>query len=241
MERHLNLVESDFEQLEKRVLPRFPFCFLTFKSDIENSHVYEVKDISTSGMQLCLKLGTHDFKEDQTINGKLHWGAKELEIAGTVKWTTEMRLGVEFFNQENSKEEVKSFLEVPHLAKMLKPVHNLDYGVEIPTMLKCWLRADGPVEVFVWRHPHGDLSRIQILIMENFVEWEDGVGVKTARVISKRDIDTPLITEDEFVFKIDPQIDELKVERALDLINNIEAEHLQSDLIDFIQIKLRSS
>ena len=93
MDRHLNLVESDFEELEKRVLPRFPFCFLTFKCSKENTHVFEVKDISTSGMQLCLKLGTHQIEEDEKIHGFLQWGGVKLEISGNVKWTTEMRLG----------------------------------------------------------------------------------------------------------------------------------------------------
>ena len=27
----LSLIKTDFEQLEKRVLPRYPLCYLTFK------------------------------------------------------------------------------------------------------------------------------------------------------------------------------------------------------------------
>ena len=57
MARHLNLVQSDFEQLEKIVFPRFPFCYLTFKCDEYDTHVFEVKDISQTGMQLALKNG----------------------------------------------------------------------------------------------------------------------------------------------------------------------------------------
>lgn len=240
MERHLNLVESDFERLEKRVLPRFPFCFLTFKCSEENSHVFEVKDISYSGMQLCLKLGTHNMKVGETINGNLHWGDKQIEVNAMVKWTTELRVGVEFFSQEDSKEKINNFLEMKHLANMLKPVHHLDYGVDIPVSLKYWLRADGPVELFVWQHSHGELSCFQILIMDGFVEWQDGEGLKTARVISKRDIDTPLINEDEFVFKIDNGLDLAKIDLASDLIDKIEARHLSSEVLDFIKIKLRS-
>lgn len=240
MARHLNLVESDFEQLEKRVLPRFPFCFLTFKCEAESGHVFEVKDISNSGMQLSLKAGEHSLTEGDAILGYLHWGDQELEVNGHVRWTKGMRLGVEFLVNSETKIEVNEFLKLEHLAKHLKPVHKLDYGVEIPAMLKYWLRADGPVELFVWTHADGELSRFQILIMENFVEWEDGKGLKSARVISKRDIDTPLITEDEFVFKVDPSLDEDKIHRAIGLINYIEAEHITSDVKEFMQIKLRS-
>ena len=72
MERRFNLIKSDFEKHEKRVLPRFPFCYLTFKSD-ETSRVYEVKDISYTGMQLALKDDEHNFKEDSALKGHIHW------------------------------------------------------------------------------------------------------------------------------------------------------------------------
>lgn len=240
MNRHLNLVESDFEHLEKRILPRFPFCFLTFKRSNEDSHAFEVKDISNSGMQLCLKMGIHKLKEGDAICGFLRWGQRELEIQGHIKWATKMRLGVEFSNGASARDEVNQFLKLEHIAKMLKPVHKLDYGIEIPAMLKYWLRSDGPVELFIWLHPHGELARFQILIMENFVEWEDGIGIKTARVISKRDRDTPLISEDEFVFQIDPQNDEEKIFKATTLVGHLESEHLTADVIEFLKIKLRS-
>lgn len=240
MAKHLNLIESDFEQLEKRVLPRFPFCYLTFKCSRKLDHVFEVKDISFSGMQLGLKDGEHGLLKDEQINGNLHWGSKELEINGNIKWRTDMRLGVEFSTSATSRSEINSFLEVDFLSTQLKPVHLVDYGVELPAKLKYWLRADGPVEVFIWQHSGGELAKFQILIMENFVEWEDAKGIKTARVISKRDIDTPLINEDEIVFRVDDGIDDDKISRAAKLVGGISADYLAKDALDFIQLKLRS-
>lgn len=242
--RHLNLVESDFEHLEKRILPRFPFCYLTFKgpSQLEADapeKVFEVKDISYSGMQLALKSNAHGLKEEQTLKGILHWQGRELHVQGQVKWSTEKRLGVEFYHTETSKEQVESFLELEKLAAHLRPVHMLDYGVDLPPTLKFWLRADGPVEVFAWSHNDGELARFQILIMENFVEWEDGKGLKTARVISKRDIETPLIDEDEFVFKVDENIDDFKVMRARELVRFMPKDHITPEAIEFIEMKLR--
>ncbi len=76
--------------------------------------------------------------------------------------------------------------------------------------------------------------------MENFVEWEDGKGLKSARVISKRDIDTPLISEDEFVFKIDDVIDDTKIERSFLLVDSIDPELITQHAMDFIKMKLRS-
>lgn len=240
MTKHLNLIESDFETLEKRILPRFPFCYLTFKCPQVSNHVFEVKDISYSGMQLSLKNGNHEIKKDEKINGKLHWSGHELELSGNVAWSTDMRLGVEFSSSQSSREAVDRFLEIDKLSQHLKPVHLVDYGVDMPARLKYWLRADGPVELFVWQHNDGELAKFQILIMENFVEWEDVKGLKTARVISKRDIDTPLINEDEIVFKIDPALDDKKIERAAQLVSGISEKHLSKNVLAFIKLKLRS-
>jgi hypothetical protein len=240
MPGHLNLVESDFEKLAKRVLPRFPFCYLTFKCSNTVNRIFEVKDISFSGMQLALKSGEHGIKENENIHGLIRWGSREVEISGNIKWSTDMRLGVEFSSSANSREEIDSFLKIDSLSAHLKPVHLVDYGVDLPVKLKYWLRADGPVEVFVWQHDDGELSKFQILIMENFVEWEDGKGLQTARVISKRDVDTPLISEDEIVFRIDPSIDDIKVGRAAKLLQGISSEYLPENAANFISMKLRS-
>lgn len=240
MAKHLNLVESDFEQLEKRVLPRFPFCYLTFKCAKQLKKTFEVKDISYSGMQLSLKDGEHDLLEDEVISGMLHWAGRELEISGNVVWKTSMRAGIEFSNALSSRNSIDDFLKLEFIAEHLKPVHLVNYGVDLPAKLKYWLRADGPVELFVWQHADGEFAKFQVLIMENFVEWEDGKGLKTSRVISKRDIETPLINEDEFVFKIDESIDESKVTRAAKLISGINESNLAKEVKDFVQLKLRS-
>jgi hypothetical protein len=240
MERHLNLVESDFEQLKKIVLPRFPFCYLTFKFSNEEHHVFEVKDISHSGMQLSLKEGTHNIKENEKIHGYLRWGGTELEITGSVKWHTSMRLGIEFSTQVSTREEIDQLLDLAQVAKFMKPVHKFDFAEEVSASLKYWLRADGPVEIFVWRHNDGELSKFQILMMENFVEWEDVKGLKTARVISKRDIDTPLISEDEIVLKVDEVRDDTKIKKATTLINSLDVDLMTANVIDFIKMKIRS-
>lgn len=240
MGRHLNLVQSDFENLEKRILPRFPFCYLTFKSSKEATHTFEVKDISYTGMQLGLRNGTHKMEKDETIHGFVHWGGRELEINGNIKWKTDMRLGVEFSHGQAHKNEIDSFLVMNRVAKELKPLHKMDHGIETPSNLRVWLRADGPVEIFIWQHNHGDLARIQILMMENFIEWEDGKGLQSARVISKRDIDTPLISEDEYVFKIDDSLDPHKLSLAQTLVNNIDESYLDQSVMDFMQRKLKA-
>ncbi|MCM2349177.1 MAG: PilZ domain-containing protein [Bacteriovoracaceae bacterium] len=237
MERRFNLIKSDFEKHEKRVLPRFPFCYLTFKSE-NTSRVYEIKDISHTGMQLSLKDGNHDFKEDAALRGHIHWLGKNLDISGTVKWQTPHRLGVEFVKKRDVLEKVQTFLNIEEMVKRLKPLHKVDGGLEIPARLKYWLRSDGPVEVFVWVHGHGEIAKCQFLFLETFVEWEDGAGLKTGRILSKRNVDSPLLTEDEWVFKMDQEIDVEKLEKVKTLIEHITEDLLPSEVKTFMARQL---
>ena len=233
MERRLNLIKSDFEKHEKRVLPRFPFCYLTFKSD-DTSRVYEVKDISHTGMQLSLKEDGHAFAADSVLKGSIHWLGKNLDIAGTVKWSTSQRLGVEFAKRREVTDKVQDFLNIKEIVKRLKPLHKVEGGLEIPPRLKYWLRSDGPVELFVWQHGHGEIAKLQILFLEVFVEWEDGEGVKTGRTLSKRNVDSPLLTEDEWVFQMDPEIDGEKLDKVKELIGLIPHDQLPLEVQTFL-------
>lgn len=233
MERRFNLIKSDFEKHEKRILPRFPFCYLTFKAD-DTSRVYEIKDISHTGMQLSLLDDSHEFRSDTLLKGSIHWLGKNLDIAGTVKWSTPNRLGVEFHKRREILEKVQSFLNLEDMVKRLKPLHKVSDGLDFPPRLKYWLRSDGPVELFVWQHGDGEIAKYQALFLETFVEWEDGHGIKTGRVLSKRNVDSPLLTEDEWVFKMDGSIDGEKLDRVKELVAMIHDDLLPSDVNTFI-------
>lgn len=234
MERRLNLIKSDFEKHEKRILPRFPFCYLTFKLD-ENHRVYEVKDISFTGMQLSLKEEDHQFRNEHLLRGRIHWLGKELNIAGTVKWHTSNRLGVEFVKKREVLENIQSLLNLKDMVKRLKPLHKLNEGLEIPPRLKYWLRSDGPVELFVWLHGNSEIAKFQILFLDTFTEWEDGrPGIKTGRILSKRNVDSPLVTEDEWVFHIDDYMDIEKLDRVKNLVTEISEDLLPSEVQTFL-------
>jgi aromatic ring-cleaving dioxygenase len=228
MERRFNLIKSDFEKHEKRVLPRFPFCYLTFKAD-ETSRVFEVKDISHTGMQISLKDNETTFTDDTAVRGSIHWLGRKLDVSGTVKWQTQNRIGVEFLKKREVLDKVQDFLKLEDMVKRLKPLHKVNEGLEIPARLKYWLRSDGPVEVFVWQHGDGEISKFQVLLLDVFVEWEDNVGVKTGRILSKRNVDSPLLTEDEWVFKIDADREEEKLAKARELIKLIDSDLIPSD------------
>lgn len=233
MERRFNLIKSDFEKHEKRILPRFPFCYLTFKPD-SSSRTYEVKDISLTGMQLALKEEYAPFVKEGDLKGHIHWLGNNLDISGTIKWLTPARLGVEFTKRRETLEKVKEFLRTDRLVKKLKPVHKVNDALEIPARLKYWLRSDGPVEVFIWQHGNGEIAKFQVLFLDTFCEWEDGKGTKTGRILSKRNVDTPLVTEDEWVFQIDADLDIEKLNRVTDLVDHIPENLLPSEVQTFL-------
>ncbi|MFT7613182.1 MAG: hypothetical protein ACI9J3_002152, partial [Parvicellaceae bacterium] len=211
----------------------------TFKIIAENANesakAFEVKDIGQTGMQLSRKDGGHSLQVDQNITGKIHWHSQELIIDGVVKWVKAQKLGVQF---TVSAKRISDFLSLENIVDAIRPLHQVDLDVETPSNLKYWLHADGPVEVFVWRHNHGELSKLQVIYLENFVEWNDGIGIKSGKILAQRDLETPLVLEDEFVFQIDDEVDKTRVELAKNLIENIPVDYLTLETLEFLKLKL---
>lgn len=236
-ERRFNLIKTDIDQQEKRLLPRFPISYLTFKPE-QGARAYEVKDISTTGMQLNLKEGNHVWSEGERLQGTAHWLGHSMELQGKVMWVSGQRVGVEFVKRAEMAKAVGTFLTEERLVEALRPLHLQDYGVELPAQLKYWLRADGPVEIFIWQHSDGELSRFQVLLLENFVEWQDGAGLKTGRIMSKRSVDTPLLDEDELLFRVDTDFDSEKLARVRSLVEKIPHDLLAAEAKAFMLLKL---
>ncbi len=235
MDRQFDLIKTEYREVEKRVLPRFPFSFLLFRSKDE-SKVFVVSDISKTGMQICLKDGELKGVVGDSIVGDLQWRGQRLEIKGNIVWVKENRLGVAF--DDGVDLQIADYFSVENIVAGLRPMHDVQLGVEIPSNLKYWLRADGPMEVFIWKHSDGDFSRLQFILLDTFVEWEDGRGVKSGKVVTKRDVDTPLFSEDEFVFQLDEGVDFSKINFAKDVIEKLSTDLLPQNVIDFMKVKL---
>jgi hypothetical protein len=118
--------------------------------------------------------------------------------------------------------------------KRLKPLHKLNEGLDIPARLKYWLRSDGPVEVFIWQHGNGEIAKSQILFLDTFLEWVDGEGMKTGRILSKRNVDSPLLSEDEWIFQIDSGVDPDKLGRVKQLIQHLSEEFIPEEVQTFL-------
>ncbi|OIQ16463.1 MAG: hypothetical protein BM556_15085 [Bacteriovorax sp. MedPE-SWde] len=238
MERHLNLIKTGHQEVEKRVFPRFPFSYLVFREDGDGGKSFEVKDISFTGMQVCLKDGESNYKEGDTLTGEIHWYAQKVTIKGTVKRAAKSNLGIEFDGGEVIESKIKEFLSVENIAKSMKPIHLYKEQMDIPANLAYWLRCDGPFELFLWKHNDGEISKIQVIMMHNFVEWNDGVGLGSGKILSVKNFDTPLTNEEEFEFLIDDQLDEEKLDFCKSIITNIDQELLPTEVLEFINRKI---
>ncbi len=241
MENHLSLIKTGYQDIEKRILPRFPFNYLTFKAQNGAERVFAVKDISFTGMQLSLKDGGHPYKIGETVHGELHWRGAVLDLKAEVKWVHGQRLGVKFSDTPAFEEEIKGFLSIDNIIKGMKALHQSRMDLDFPSDLEYWLQADGPVEVFVWTHHDREISRFQLIMMESFVEYQDGKGLKSGRVLTKRDLDTPLVQEDEFVFEMDETLDDERLIFAQNIVTKIPEGFLPEHVFDFLRLKLRIS
>ena len=237
MERHLSLIKTGYLDLEKRVFPRFPFGFMIFKENTGSKMVFEVKDISLTGMQITIKDGTHEYQVGSKISGDLHWRGTNVSIVAKIQWVREASLGIAFESSISFENKMRSFLSFENIAQHIKPLHKTDL-TELPNNLKYWLKSDGVLDIYIWEHSSQGISRFQILLMEHFIEWEESVGVKTGKVMTQRDLDMPLSQEDEFVFQIDEAVMESKVELALGVVRKISTDHIPQSVIDFLIIKL---
>ncbi len=239
METRLGLIKNEGPTTEKRIFPRFPFTSLTFKSKgLQPEKVYEVKDISYKGMQVGRRDGGHPYLNGAEIQGELHWKGKKLIIFGTVAWAEGHSLGVIFSEDNKLTVDMKEFLSLQNILSGLRPLHSSDLGLEVPANLKYWLKADGPAEIFVWQHMDGELARFQMILMNHFIEWEDGRGIITGNVIRSMDLDTPLTTEDEFTLEIDQEVQKDKVEFAKCVIQELNDDMLPPQAHEFLKRKL---
>lgn len=235
---HLSLVKSSSEVLEKRTFPRFPFSFLIFKaSHNEEKRVFAVRDINYGGMQLALKNGGHEYKVGDILKGELNWKKVSTTVEGKVVWVKGERLGVSF-DESKTQKDLKEFLCVDNIVASFRPLHKEELGIDLPSNLMCWLQADDPMEIFVWRHTDGEISGFHIILMDTFIEYVDGKGLRSGVIPASRDVETPLSSEEEFEFLIDEKLDQEKLNFAKEIIKRIPEDFCTDKTKEFLALKV---
>ena len=167
------------------------------------------------------------FNANDQIDGSIHWSGSELDIQAKVMWTDGNRAGVNFSETSDFKSKVQDFLAVEKISAKVKPMHQL--GMELPVNLNYWYHADGPYDLYVWRHSNGGISKFQIIILDELVEWNDGEGLISGKIFSHRDGRTPLQAEDELKFYLDSQIDLQKINRCKMFVESIATTYQNAE------------
>ena len=236
-----NLIKGPNINREKRVLPRFPLTLMTFRADQFEGHSFEVRDVSFGGMQIALKDGEHGQAVGDEITGLLMWAGQKLKIKGKIRWCDRRRIGILFDTTNGLASEVKAFLSTDILASRMRPLHQGTFDFELPTDLKYWLKSDGPAEIFIWQHRDGELARFQFILMDKLIEWEDGVGIRTGKVLKATDSETPLSYEEEVDFDVDekPCFDSLEMARSI--IDKVSENILPKGAAEFLSLKMKAS
>ncbi len=237
----LNLINNDEGKIEKRVLPRFPLNYLTFKlvgDETKGLSAFSVIDISYSGTQLEKKYGEIELKLNDKIEGNLRWYGQNCYVSGSIKWIQGNRVGVQFDENSLMLKKVEAFLDISNFIDNLRPLHLDRYKMKKPQGLKYWLQAEGPVELFVWMNTDDTLSKFQIILFKDFVEWSSG-EMKSGEVISKRNLETPLLTKEELAFRFDNNLDDLKVKKAKNFLERLGSKYFDSETSALMQRLLR--
>lgn len=235
MDRHLSLVEKPTEKEEKRLFPRFPFTSLTFKATCSDL-TFQVRNISFTGMQVSLKSGRHILKENSEVEGEIHCHGRAVRLKAKVLWTSGDSIGLVF----QDPNIIRKFLDLKNIIKELRPLHLHSLGIEKPSNLKYWLKSASTLEIFVWTHSDGELEKFQILFMDQFIEWIDGEGLRTGKILDFTNLETPLFEQNEFTFLIDAKPEEKRLSLASDVASQIGLEQIPEETLKFMRRKLEN-
>ncbi|MGB0453558.1 MAG: PilZ domain-containing protein [Bacteriovoracaceae bacterium] len=245
MPERFSLIKTEIRDPEKRILPRFPFSTMTFKlakeSEAESSsHAFQVSNISSGGMGLGLISGSHQIKKGDFVSGDLRWRENSLTLSGEVAWTNAQGFGLMFQDDmsEIMREKLDNILSLETISRNLRAIHKTEMGINIPSNLKIWLRTDGPVEIFYWTHNDNEFQKIQILVLDQYFEWEDGKGISTGEILSLKNIESPLNQSDEYSVSIDSDVNDDCLKKVSRLIENVASDILPDDAKNFLRCKL---
>ncbi len=241
MPRNLSLVKNREETstTQSLFIPRFPFGRLVFKgSKDQDCHAFEVCHLTPRGMHLQLKDGGHSYHSNEFLEGKIHLFDQEIEIIGDVVWVQGPHLGLEFRQENQHPDFYKKLFDYKTLLLGMRCLTDSELPYEIPVNLKYWLRSDGLIEIFIWDHRDGEVSKIQMIFLDNYLEWKDALGIRTAKILGKREHETPLNDQDELVLTFHDGFNEEIVRDASSIIKEIQENILPENIHNFIKRKL---
>lgn len=229
----LELIDGEVERIESFSLPRFPFGRLIFKGSAKmSSHAFEVFSLKSDGMVLHLKDGEHSYSMGDIIQGELHLFDVKITLTGRILKAEELFLEVHLLKN------IKKLFALETLLLGMRLLKREDIPSEIPLDLCYWLRSDGLVEIFVWEHSDTEISAFQILFLDRVIEWRDGEGISTGKILKREEVEVPLGEKLLVSFETCPLEEDL--ERGLFILEHLEEGILPEVVLDFMELKVKS-
>jgi hypothetical protein len=246
VKNHLELVslEKLYPKKERVSLPRYPIPQLTFKRNAStvdhhhNHHSLEVRDISSTGMQLENKLNALDWNIGDLIEGNLKLGLEKISMSCEVVWVRQSRAGLRFKNTKVQQEVQDKVLNISKLIESIKPLH-LSLMQEKPLDLRYWFQASGPLEFMVWGNHADPLASCIWIYSHFFVQWNDTEGLKTGKIYRQREEDEWNLMEGECVLLFDHELNDELLEKLALFINSLNESLFQEDDYSILRTKLR--
>ena len=93
----------------------------------------------------------------------------------------------------------------------------------------------------MWIEHHDQFCKFQTLFMENLVEWQEGIGLKTGKLHEDQQWKNPPTERNQFMVKLDQNIDRLKISQICEIIENIPSDKIQESAREFILMKLKAA
>ena len=229
-------MNDDGSEEEKRTFPRFPLSSMTFRPH-NLEVIFQVDNIFPSGMYIQLKDGSHGLRQGDAVHGPIHWQGDEVQVKAQVIWAKDNQVGLAF----DGSQKMDHFFSAKNIARGVKALHLPPFDEERPPHLKCWLKAASVLEVFVWSHGDGEYQKVQILFVDNFIEWQDGKGLQTGKLLGHRDRDTPLFDQEELTIRMDCPPDWDKISPICRILGELPEDKLQQSTKEFILMKFNAN
>jgi hypothetical protein len=233
--------------VERRIIPRYSFSYLTFKllhhGEMVKAMTFEVNDVSTEGLALETKFfDLQNFKVGDFLHGVLNWAGERLDIKATIKWVSHGRMGLQFRPDKSLFERIKELSSLQMLTSKLKALHAPKYKLNLADDLFYWIQSEGPLEFFAWKKSESSpVHRLQIVYWQNYLEWEKGEGWSSGILKDRRHFGTAGIDTSECLVMFDSILDQKKLKTVKEIISLFPEEMFLKADYEFFLRKLMLS
>lgn len=170
-------LSSPIDPTERRRIPRLSLSGTQFRLQA-NGKVFAVADLSDGGMALQV-LDPADlvlFPVGMKLEGKLNLSGEKHRVTAKVRHLGTDLVGCEFEELEGTVRKA--------LNQALSPAsmgHELRLIPSSSQQGALWYHGPFGTDLLLWRDANGDLTRIRLFCLGQYIQWESADGLSTGR------------------------------------------------------------